>query len=82
MNCINNNVKLAEINFYNYISNIKNELLDQIISEKSNSRSYCDTRYYELFYKYVRNVNTKNYNEICCKFVRDVYQLIPVTDRI
>jgi hypothetical protein len=75
-------IQSAEINFRNYTSSIKDELLEQITAKKSNSKDYYNTRYDELFYKYVDTINIINYNEVCSKFVRDVYGLIPMPDTI
>lgn|GEM_PF-2275909 len=77
-----NNLNNVESKFNNYASNIKEELLNQIISKKSNCRIYFDMKYEEILYKYLSNITTSNYNTVCCKFVHDIYELVPVLDTL
>ena len=76
----NSNTKDNKSKFNNYALEIKEELLNQIISNKSNSRIYFDIKYDELLYKYLDIINSFNYNKICNNFVNDIYQLVPVND--
>lgn len=66
--------------FNNYALSIKEELLDQIINRKSNSRIYFDIKYNELLYKYLYDINNINYNTNCSEFIHEVYRLVPVLD--
>jgi len=77
-----NKIINIESKFSNYVSDIKEDLLNQIISKENNCRIYFETKYDELICKHLPNVNTLNYNTICCKFVRDVYNLVPILDTI
>jgi len=79
---LNNNIQDNKYKFINYTFSIKKELLNQIINNNSNSRIYFDIKYDELLYKYLDSINSFNYNNICNKFVHDIYHLIPVTDTI
>ncbi|MDD2376781.1 MAG: hypothetical protein PHD15_04110 [Clostridia bacterium] len=73
-------LKKTQSKFRNYAINIKEDLLNQIISNKSNSRIYFETKYDELLYKYLDTINPFNYNKICSKFVHDIYQFVPAAD--
>jgi hypothetical protein len=77
-----NKIINIESKFTNYVSTIKEDLLNQIMTKESNCRIYFEMKYDELIYKYISTVNTLNYNIICCKFVRDVYNLVPILDAI
>jgi len=67
--------------FLSYAFSIKQDLLNQVINNKSNS-SYFDIKYDELLYKYLYTINTLNYNTTCNKFIHEVYELAPVLDTI
>lgn len=77
-----NKAREVQSKFYNYSLEIKEDLLNQIISKGSNSRQYFEKRFDELFNKYLDTIHTLNYNEVCSKFVHDIYELIPVNDTV
>lgn len=75
-------IRQNQFKFNDYASSIKEDLLDQIISTKSNSRIYYETKYNELLHKYLDKINIFNYNTVCAKFVHDIYELMPVCDTV
>ncbi len=68
--------------FKNYTLIIKDELLNQIVSNNSSSRKYFEIKYDELINKYIEHVDILNYNLICSKFVHDVYAFVPIKNVI
>lgn len=78
-NSINSN---SQTRFRNYAYGIKTDLLNQMISEESTSRQYYENEYDILFSKYLDKINNSNYNSICSKFVKEVYNFIPIPETI
>lgn len=78
---LNNYVtKQNRFRFNEYASGIKEELLNQAIPTKSNSRNFYEKKYNELLCKYLDKINIFNYNVICVQFIHDIYELMPVYD--
>ena len=81
--CFNkHNIDQVKFNFSHYVFSIKEDLLNQIISKESNSRTYFENYYNQLFYKYLDTINILNYHETCGKFINNVYGLIPIDETI
>lgn len=78
-NSIRNN---SQTRFSSYAYGIKSDLLNQMISEKSTSRPYYENEYDKLFNEYLDKINNLNYNSICSKFVKEVYNFIPIPQTI
>lgn len=75
-------INKIQCKFFSYAEDIKEDLLDQIIDKESGSRPYFAMKYDEILDKYLDTTNPQNYSKNCCRFIREIYDLIPVADTI